>query len=207
MKDKIEQKIKELTDSRSMFTAYDVTVSMRNDGERVKHNDVKVVVHEMFDKCEMEPGYLRKLTDIPNTNNQALLYHHVMSDTDEYEPVKATYKQNNDDKKQTKPNKRTTKGRNCQPTDGYLDHAFPKSNGKLNIPMSIIKEVGLFNKKFGITINNDHLAISSDIDCDKINHIDSPHKDGTIEIPKRFLQHLGKSSYKIKLEGNEIHVS
>lgn len=197
----IKQKVEEFVDNNISFTAYDITVSLRNDGERVAHNDVKTVVHDIFNNEEMGHSYERELKKIPGTQNTAFVYHHLMSDVDEYKPIKRNYKTN-----KNKSSTNTRDGvRNKQPVHGILDVAYPKYDGRLTIPRKLLKDAGIFNSKYyyikqfdtEITISD---SITLGVPC-------SPKSDGTVEIPSKYLKPLNKSTYKIELYDGVIYVS
>jgi len=216
MQDKVKDQINEWTDDKIMFTAYDVTVALRNGGERVKHSDIKTIVHDLYVQGEMDTGYSRQMVNVPGTNAQAFLYLHVISDPDEYEPIKATYQKNSPIA--SRPNagipsvssvKSTTVNRvgdrNRQPINDTLDPAYPKYDGRLTIPRVLIKKAGLFQRNYRVIEENGatrltHPSASND------GEILNPKSDGTIEVPRKHLKHLNNATYKISLKGDDIYV-
>lgn len=168
----INDKVSELTTNESMFTAYDVTVSLRNDGHFVKHSDVKRVVHDLYDNQDMDPSYDRTLATVPGTSVQAYLYHHVSSDTDEYEPVAKNYSGKGTIQttsapitKAPMPGSLPKGSKNKQPVDGVLENAHLANDGRLNIPKRIIDESDLNGQVQIVKVDDEDLLwICEDMD-------------------------------------------
>ena len=66
-----------------MFTAYDVTQAARRRGGNVRHNDVRDVVHELFENGRMGATYNRSLIDV-GAPTKPWLYHHYNDDPATY---------------------------------------------------------------------------------------------------------------------------
>jgi len=66
-----------------MFTAYDVTKTLRNAGEFVKHSDVNAVVQSMRSNGEMD-NYEREVVDV-GSSVQPFVYYHPHSDVSKYD--------------------------------------------------------------------------------------------------------------------------
>lgn len=66
-----------------MFTAYDVTQAARRRGGNVRHNDVRDVVHELFENGRMGATYNRSLVEV-GAPTKPWLYHHFNDDPATY---------------------------------------------------------------------------------------------------------------------------
>lgn len=200
--DLIKDQITEWTDDKIMFSAYDVTIALRNGGERISHDHVKGVVHNLFTNSEMDSGYSRAMITIPGTTNKAFVYHHITSDLDEYEPVKATYTSNSDPSQTVTSNVSPTivqriGDRNKQPVNDVLDKAYPAHDGRLNIPMTFIKKAGLFNKKFSIVKEQNRVIVTKETSDGTVV---KPTSSSAIIVSKIHIKHLNKGVYKISLD-------
>ncbi|MDB5388162.1 MAG: hypothetical protein JWM11_3808 [Planctomycetaceae bacterium] len=71
--------VNERTQAGVMFTAYDVTQAARRRGGNVRHNDVRDVVHELFENGRMGATYNRSLIDV-GAPTKPWLYHHFNDD-------------------------------------------------------------------------------------------------------------------------------
>lgn len=65
-----------------MFTAFDITKDLRQQGSQIQHRNIKEIVHALFDHGEMS-GYNRSLVDV-GTNTRPFLYHPVSADISAY---------------------------------------------------------------------------------------------------------------------------
>src|SRR4051794_39803422 len=65
----------ERVQARIMFTAYDVTQAARRRGGNVRHNDVRDLVHELFENGRLGAAYNRSLIDV-GAQTKPWLYHH-----------------------------------------------------------------------------------------------------------------------------------
>lgn len=205
--DLIKDQITEWTDDKVMFSAYDITIALRNSGERISHDHVKGVVHNLFTNSEMDSGYSRAMITIPGTSDKAFVYHHITSDLDEYEPVKATYSTSNDPSQAVVSNTlaptivQRIGDRNKQPVNDVLDKAYPAHDGRLNIPMTFIKKAGLFNKKFSIIKENNRVVVTKETSDGTVV---KPTASSAIIVSRTYIKHLNKGVYKIRLENKEI---
>jgi len=197
----ISSKVNELTSDEKMFTAFDVTVSLRNDGEHIEHKDVKQIVHEIYENQDMDPAYDRTAITVPNTNVQAFLYYHITSDPDDYEPIKKNYIPI------TKSQKTTTKGlRTKQPVDGSLDDAMPTSEGRLNIPSKLIKDAGLDGKVVDICYNGLEIIITPKRNKNHISRRECKAQDFRLSSGVMSYINVNKNVFEIKTDGKVIIV-
>lgn len=204
---KIEDQVSEWTDGQTMFTAYDVTVALRNSGERVSHNDVKNVVHQLHQSGKMDAGYEKTMVQVPGTNAKAFLYHHLTADTDEYEPIAPTYQKSKPSSLKPTIVQRTS-SKNAQPSNDILDPAFPKQDGRLTVPMILIKKAGLFRKNYRVVMEPARIIITSNNNPSYTSgDVLMPQAQGVIELPRKYTKHLNKGSYKISLiNSDDIYV-
>jgi hypothetical protein len=70
-----------------MFTAYDITCQVRDEGARVLHDEVRRVVHDLYETNKMEIAYERTLTEIGGARGPAYVYHHYTADPTTYRSV------------------------------------------------------------------------------------------------------------------------
>ncbi len=82
---RIHRLVSQFVDSQRSFTAYDITVLLRSDGEYFLHTPVKVAVHQMFFDNEM-PYFERTLRpDLAPAGKEApWVYHHFQADPQSY---------------------------------------------------------------------------------------------------------------------------
>jgi len=75
LSNEVEQVVQDATRNRRLFTAHDVTKLLRDklDGENIRHNDVKRLVHEMFENDDMGI-YTRTQVDV-GTRTNPFVYH------------------------------------------------------------------------------------------------------------------------------------
>ena len=66
-----------------MFTAFDVTKELRSNGNQVRHNNIKHIVHALYNQGDMQ-GYNRSLIDVSGTSIRPFLYHPTSADTSTY---------------------------------------------------------------------------------------------------------------------------
>lgn len=199
-------KINDFINRLKSFTAFDITTSLRNDGERVEHHDVKDEVH-YFHNNGMDYSYERKLVTVGG--KKAFLYYHITADIDEYEPVKATYKKDSFSRPSTTSSvSSTTNSRNKQPKNDILNNAKVRLDGRLNIPMILIKKAGLKNKNIKIAVKNDCIVVTNlntQTSNDYTTYSLSPQIDGTVILPKKYLT-SNKKYFKISLKDDNIYV-
>lgn len=214
MNDKIKDQVSEWQDDRIQFSAYDITVALRNSGVRISHSLVKQVVHDLYTNGEMDPGYERTLTSIPGTNQQAFVYHHLTDDVNDYEPVKKTYDSGTGgtatatapSATAVKPSTVTRIGiRNKQPVNDVLSTAYPKYDGSLTIPAILVKKAGLFNKGYRIVEENGCTIVTS-VNSTKVGDDHPCRTNSVIVVYRKNLRHLNKGVYKVSLKGDDIYV-
>ena len=79
----VRDKVAEFVTAGYMFTAYDVTKSLRNSGEQVKHHEVNDVVQAMFNNGDMN-DYNRDVKDI-GAPVKPFIYYSPYSDLNLYD--------------------------------------------------------------------------------------------------------------------------
>jgi hypothetical protein len=63
-----------------MFTAYDITLAVREEGVQVPHRDVRAVVHRTFAQGLFPEEYARTLCDVGGDRGPAWIYHRPCDD-------------------------------------------------------------------------------------------------------------------------------
>ncbi len=58
-----------------MFSAYDITRAVREQGVFLRHDDGRAVVHDLFEQNLMGADYCRTLVDFGGERGPAFLYH------------------------------------------------------------------------------------------------------------------------------------
>jgi len=90
LRDKIIAKVNALTAANVMFTAWDVTRLLRQDGEYVKHYETKEVVEELFNDEDIrnasEEYFRTSICVDPNKGVYAYVYHRAVDDPYTYDP-------------------------------------------------------------------------------------------------------------------------
>ncbi len=76
----IEGVIDDKVQNGELFTAWDVTVEVRNRGHRDRHNNIKNVVHDYFARGQMGADYNRTLINVPGAPIQPWCYHRFTDD-------------------------------------------------------------------------------------------------------------------------------
>ena len=159
-----------------MFTAYDVTKFLRKAGERVRHCEVNDIVKSMFANSEMGQ-YKREIKDIGSPVSP-FVYAHTYSDVNDYDAAWVDTNPNQDGMKYDTASSSgastvgayvpltsvgTTPVAPVTPVTPVVPKA-PKvslpigvhkvtSEGRLNIPVSVVDSIGWLRQKIGITMN------------------------------------------------------
>lgn len=195
--------VEEFTIMNTSFTAYDITISLRNSGVHINHSEVRKKVHDAYHDDKMDSGYEKTAMKLPN-GKRAFVYHHITADLDDYESVVPA----NTNIQPMVAVPHNPKVKNCQPVNGVLIDARAKSDGRLTIPKTLIKDCGLLNKNFKVVNIKKSVVLVRSTDPDYKNEEEmSPQTNGTIELPKKYLTDLNKTSYVITLIGDRIFVS
>lgn len=75
----VESMIDGKVQSNELFTAHDITLELRNQGQKVSHSDVRDAVHDYYNRGGMGIGYTRTSISVPDKNHisfkSAFLYH------------------------------------------------------------------------------------------------------------------------------------
>ncbi|MEZ6041270.1 MAG: reverse transcriptase domain-containing protein [Planctomycetaceae bacterium] len=79
----VQQAVLDFVRSMTMFTAYDVTLAVRNQGVVARHGEVRDVVHSMFQDGILGAAWQRTAVDI-GTDTRPLVYHHFNQDPRTY---------------------------------------------------------------------------------------------------------------------------
>ena len=86
METKVSSIVNVLVNDGEMFTAFDVTKKIREEGIWAEHSDVRAIVHGMFELGDLSgTGYARTLVPIPG-KIPAFCYHLHTDDPDDYVP-------------------------------------------------------------------------------------------------------------------------
>jgi len=183
----INDKIEELISDNKCFTAYDITVSIRHDGLKESHREVRKIVHAFYEDGEFD-DYERSLIQIVGAPRKAYLYHPTNANPNDY--IKKT-------------NKVASKGRHRQP--GNLD-----SEGRLNVPSAMMREAGFTaGDKFSLASNHDgtiQVLATSDRHSILIDHRVSSR--GNFRISQKDLLTCGfnnnKMHFKIYFDDDDV---
>ena len=75
----VESVVDSKIQANELFTAHDITLELRNRGERVSHADVRNAVHDYYVRGGMGIGYRRTSISVPGENHisfkNTFLYH------------------------------------------------------------------------------------------------------------------------------------
>lgn len=82
----IDQVIKDKIQNNELFTAHDITLEVRNRGHRVKHDEVKNIVHDFYNRGLMGVAYGKTNISVPNGN--PILYYPLNSDPNSYSNIR-----------------------------------------------------------------------------------------------------------------------
>lgn len=152
---KTKEVVEGLIESGVMFTAFDVTREMRNQGFWVEHRDVKDLVHSMFERGEMSgTGYARSIVPIPG-RSPAFCYHLYTDDVADYDPS-----MDHDDASvaPSVPSSAAATSAPAKPLNGgYCARDY---YGRVNIPKALVKALGLVpGKTAWVYLVGDHFEI------------------------------------------------
>ena len=212
MINKVRDQIKKLVSDKLMFTAYDVTVAIRNGGERIKHSDVRPHVHSLFQDEEdiFGFGYEKTMTDVAGT--QAFVFHPVGEDPEDHNPLPKNYTGGTPNPKvQTAPSPtpRVHGQRNRQPKNDEIKGAIPASDGRLNIPSVLLRKIddgsgwSVVFVSNGIAITTISKANSKGVIVRTDLKNRSTHN---IRLQRLTLRSVCASSYNIRLDGDMVIV-
>lgn len=224
---KIKDKIEEFVTANKMFSAYDITLSLRNGGMRVSHRDVRRICHaclaaeDIFDDC-----WTRTMHDVPGTTASAYIFHHeIAHDLEDYEPVQKDYQDDpghvhpigmvpTTNIKQALVSPRKQGKRNKQPKNGSLNGAMTSADGRLYIPAALARQAKLKGKLVAFLVGNDEIFVTNkqqarvdgwSICTDVSNEVDLHSDDHhNIRIPAKLTQKIGKASFDIVVDGSYV---
>lgn len=188
----VKNKIIELTDKLKLFTAYDVTISLRNDGHHIEHVDVKKEINDLFNNNDFNPNYTREVITIQG--NTAWLYKTTFSTVDDYLPFDKTY----DKVPNSQPIK--TNIRNKQPVDDSLLGCFTDKKNRLNIPKKLINKLFKSNDVYIVCDKNSIKLFNKD----KRDSSYMQMKNGSIRLPGKVTDFLNTMNFDIVLESDHI---
>ena len=83
----IETLVHQRTAEHALFTAYDITCALRAQAgrrKRIRHSDVREVVHQMYAFGMMGQDYERALLDVGGERGPAYVYHPFLEDPRTY---------------------------------------------------------------------------------------------------------------------------
>lgn len=201
----VKEAIEELINQAEMFTAYDVTIHLRNNGEHVEHYDVKSEVHDLYAVGQLT-SIDRTIITIPGTVHKAYLYYSDSLEHDDllgYSSVKPTYAKG----QKVAVAIVTRNKRNRQPRNGLLEGAKADSKGHLNIPTSMVRE--MFSEYNGVDAykvdhETDKIIVSAQL-YGKKPMLDSA---GTSRNRIRIdVQSLGKDEFNIEMVDGDIVIT
>jgi hypothetical protein len=205
--------IDELLNKNEMFTAYDVTVHLRNSGEHVEHHDIKSEVHDLYAVGQLT-DISRTVITIPGTHHKAYLYYNSDLDNDDllaYSSIIPTYtsKTNSAKTNSTKTNSvNTTRNiRNRQPRNGLLEGAKADAKGCLNIPSSMVREMfSEYNYNvdaYKVDYTVDKIIVSAHL-YGKTPMLGSTNTRDRIRIN---IKPLGKNEFRIEMVDGDIVIT
>jgi hypothetical protein len=76
----LESLVDACVSQRIMFTAYSLTVAIRNTNEFLLHEDSRRVVHKMYDDGTIGVDYTRSMVDLGGAKGACYVYHHRADD-------------------------------------------------------------------------------------------------------------------------------
>ena len=207
-----------------MFSAFDVTRFLRKGGERVRHNDTKDIVTEMFGNSEMGM-YIRTTKDI-GAPVAPFIYSHPYSDISNYSPDWIDANPNQDNMRYdaayvfsscgvavgscilaTPPvfsapvQSNQSKVKSSKLPDGVYKTT---KEGRLNIPIDLVSSVSSSQSSYKFVVNSNEITILPVIypSLYKVN------KDGRIRVSRSVLNKISNGNlFKIEAKSNEIVVT
>ncbi len=79
----VEALVEEHVKANEMFTAFDITLAVRKIGGNVRHQEVRDLVHEIYEQGRMGAAYTRSLIDV-GAPTRPYLYHRYSDDPSSY---------------------------------------------------------------------------------------------------------------------------
>lgn len=198
----VEDAIDEKINSGDMFTAFNITRAVRSDGTRARHEDVKSVVHQIFNSGKMG-NYTRSQINVAGANIQPFLYHPVGADITEYDPGA--------DRPQKPAHAPAPTSTPSDPADDDSDDGILRRTGRegyLYIPGVMVRDIGLNkSEKAHVYRSGSQVLISKSDDVSKgtLLGIYSVDVKGNVRLHANQLP-SGGPNYRVKVSNGDVVV-
>lgn len=203
----IEQVIQDKVQNNELFTAHDITLEVRNRGHRAKHDEVKDIVHDFYNRGLMGVAYGKSNISVPNGN--PILYYPLNSDPNIYSNIR------NQSSIASNPSTITIPSFNSpvnlvvkKNKPGQCIKRFVDRRQALSIPCDVVKKAGFIagQKVYVTNLNDkDKVIISDKLFSKRAFTVDNKNQ---IRITQNTLNYygLGGQFYDIKNGQNSILV-
>ncbi len=198
---KVEEVIKEFTDSERSFSAFDVTKRVRAKEGKVlaRHEDIKKIVHEIYDLGNFPDDYSRMLQRVQMSSGEKriFVYFNINNNVFDYDPTEIK-------------NIPVTDDVGSKPTpDKDSSKSFTKE-GRINVPKKLIGEANfVISQKIYLRINQGRVYV-----CDNglpLQKFLVVNKDQRIRLSKRILEKMFSQSLdkgvEFAVSGNSISIT
>ena len=205
----IEDEVKNKVSNGEMFTAYDVTCSIRKNGTNETHNEIKEVVHDLFNQGDMV-NYDRTRFTIPGKGSWAWLYFPIGTDYNDYA---RRFTSTSSSSTTTVSSVSSTPGFTAA-VSGVSPVIAPDSEGRVNIPKQLLRDLGLYSQRSYCIVNGKNKVIvttakfARGVDPKDVLERWVPF-NGAIRISKKVLSECGvsiKDSYVVEKSFDEVTV-
>jgi hypothetical protein len=200
-----EDKIDYLISLPRAFTAYDVTISLRNDGHHVKHSEIRKLVHKFYDDGFMGPHYTSELRDFGSY--KSVLFYNVVDGYDVYKPICKTYTDTDTDTDtddDTDTSSTDIRKRNKQPKEDHLYNAKLTSDGRLNIPVKLVRKANFLKSVDIHLVNNELHLMNGSNNKGAVTTVCNTGWD--LRVPAHCIKMLNKDEFTVKVEDGIIIV-
>ncbi len=205
MQQKIENKVIEFTNQGKMFSAWDVTKALRDEGTDVRHYEVRRIVRNMFDTDDLvnnSINYLRTSIGLSN-GDMTFVYHLPGIDPDIEYPASVNFRN-------TVVSDPVVTPTDAKPASTMNQLLYADSRGRICVPAEFIKKI---NKTAG-----DNICVAVKQGCIILNPVSIGSRDRywliddsrNIRIAPGTLKEANIDTSKVvycNLCGNEIHLT
>jgi hypothetical protein len=183
----IEEVVEEKVRAGEMFTAFDISLEVKERGGHDRHRHMKKFVHDYHCRGLMGGDYDRTLMSIPGAKAQAWLYHPKSADPNTYKP---------------QPRRKRT------PKDGYrMDR-----RSRVTVPVAWVRAAGLLpgNQAF-IAADSSSTALVVMRDCSapkgfSVLQSYKVEKDGNVRIARTTLARAGLKSKRFAIDADGARI-
>jgi len=198
VRDEVKQYVKALVDEGKMFTAFDVTKLLRQNGHVVRHSDIRADVYAEYSNGDMGLDYVKTRHEIDN-GVWAIVFHEYRDDYTQYDPNADlssvvstdqevdTVEDDEDEGEESDVNTVT-----MTDSEGFSYATLflcADKRGRICILAEFIKNMGLKSgDKVGLTVENDMLTLAPINNLQIVHYCYTVDKDYNVRISRKILK-------------------